>query len=249
MGVVVLTKLPYQWKNKLDMELWDFIFNCLRAEASPADDANKVRAVYEARGDVPLCNGNFAELKHYVEDFEFEKSLLIWHCATEICYQVDVNVDGPNNKRRMFSKILSDYMTYLLIKQPKLMSPIAGIEQIRYHDTRVEAKNIGLRHPPETMEQFCKNLLEEHMATAESDDRKGKGKSVLSEACNLANALRQRSTKWDTISEVWVEILSYAASHCRADSHARLLSEGGEFITFVWLLMAHFGIVPRFPKE
>ncbi|KAI4312918.1 hypothetical protein MLD38_037706 [Melastoma candidum] len=211
---------------------------------------DKVRAVHEARGEGPLRNTNLAELRRYVDDLELENSILIWHCATEICYQDDRHIDGDSNKRRKFSKVLSDYMVYLLIKQPKLMSPVAGIEKIRYRDTCVEAKNIGKGHLVETMDQFCKNILDEHMGTAKSEDRTGKGKSMLSDACTIANTLRQKgSTKWDVISEVWVEVLLYAAGHCRADSHVRLLSEGGELITFVWLLMAHLGIIARFPKE
>ncbi|KAI4312927.1 hypothetical protein MLD38_037714 [Melastoma candidum] len=42
MGVVVLTKLQYERKNKLDMELWDFVFGHLREKALPAIDADKV---------------------------------------------------------------------------------------------------------------------------------------------------------------------------------------------------------------
>lgn len=48
------------------------------------------------------------------------------------------------------------------------------------------------------------------------------------------------------MSKVWVELLSYAASHCRANTHAQQLSKGGELITFVWLLMAHFGLGEQF---
>ena len=51
------------------------------------------------------------------------------------------------------------------------------------------------------------------------------------------------------MSKVWVELLSYAASHCRANAHAQQLSKGGELITFVWILMAHFGLGEQFRIE
>ncbi|XP_071939262.1 uncharacterized protein [Coffea arabica] len=47
----------------------------------------------------------------------------------------------------------------------------------------------------------------------------------------------------------WVKLLSYAASHCRANAHAQQLSKGGELITFVWILMAHFGLGEQFRIE
>jgi len=75
-----------------------------------------------------------------------------------------------------------------------------------------------------------------------------RSKSVLFDACILAKELKnlKAPNKWYVMSEVWVELLCYAASHCRANTHAALLSKGGELITFVWLLMAHFGIGDQF---
>ena len=45
-----------------------------------------------------------------------------------------------------------------------------------------------------------------------------KSKSVLFEACRLAKILKslemEAGEKWKMVSEVWVEMLCYAASHC-----------------------------------
>jgi hypothetical protein len=48
--------------------------------------------------------------------------------------------------------------------------------------------------------------------------------------------------KWEMISEVWVDMLMYAASHCRWKEHVHALSQGGELLTHVCLLMAHLGL-------
>ncbi|KAM2481570.1 hypothetical protein PS1_005062 [Malus domestica] len=72
-------------------------------------------------------------------------------------------------------------------------------------------------------------------------------KSVLFDACILAKELmKMKDKKWDMMSEVRMELLSSTAGHCRANDHAQLLSKGGELVTFVWLLMAHFGIGEQF---
>ena len=81
-----------------------------------------------------------------------------------------------------------------------------------------------------------------------------RSKSVLFDACIIAHSLQFLETrnyweterKWENICQVWVEMLSYAASQCKWNYHARRLRQGGELITHVWLLMAHLGITEYF---
>ncbi|KAF8712880.1 hypothetical protein HU200_028657 [Digitaria exilis] len=44
----------------------------------------------------------------------------------------------------------------------------------------------------------------------------------------------------ELIFAVWVEMMLYAAEHAPRDSHARELSNGGEFLTIIWLLVQHY---------
>ncbi|XP_019173718.1 PREDICTED: uncharacterized protein LOC109169293 [Ipomoea nil] len=89
----------------------------------------------------------------------------------------------------------------------------------------------------------------------ENNNHKKYEKSVLPEAVELASAImsrqyadpepgnntqQQRQEFWKVLSEVWVELLVYASAHCRGDIY--YLNKGGQFYTFVRLLMAHFGL-------
>ncbi|XVE86181.1 hypothetical protein DITRI_Ditri18aG0015500 [Diplodiscus trichospermus] len=58
--------------------------------------------------------------------------------------------------------------------------------------------------------------------------------------------------KWKMTSEVWMEMMLHAASRCTWEEHAQQLRHGGELLTHVSLLMAHFGLctqVHRFKKS
>jgi hypothetical protein len=68
--------------------------------------------------------------------------------------------------------------------------------------------------------------------------------SALSDGDELAKSLNllQSEQKWEMISEVLVEMLTYSAIQCGWKEHARALQGGGELLTLVAVLMAHLGL-------
>lgn len=75
---------------------------------------------------------------------------------------------------------------------------------------------------------------------------------MLFDACRLAHSLQSlkndfgKQKMWKLVGQVWVEMLSYAACQCQWRDHAQQLRRGGELVTHVWLLMAHFGLTEQF---
>lgn len=55
----------------------------------------------------------------------------------------------------------------------------------------------------------------------------------------LLSEKRDQSEILEIIFTVWVELLLYSGDRCSRESHARQLSNGGEFITILWLMMKH----------
>jgi hypothetical protein len=188
------------------------------------------------------------------EQVEFDQSILIWHIATDLCYHSDVDKNYLAAKES--SKNLSDYMLYLLVIRP-FMLPI-GIGMIRFRDTCEEAKEFffskenGLSS--KNKDKLPKMLLEVCTEVEPTKVKGDRSKSVLFDGCMLANQLQKmvekekwnKVKKWKFVCNVWIEILGYAASHCRGYHHAQQLSKGGELLTHVWLLMAHLGITEQF---
>ncbi|XXG70351.1 hypothetical protein AAC387_Pa06g3131 [Persea americana] len=141
--------------------------------------------------------------------------------------------------RRLVSKRISEYMLYLLMFHPSMISLMEGIRQIKHHDAYEEAMSfINNRNDIKTAEVAREKLQEL------SSEMPSRSKLVLFDACTLVknlNSLKERR-KWEIISEVWAELLSYAATHCRGKYHAEGLIRGGELLTYVWFLMVHMGL-------
>ncbi|KAJ6415617.1 hypothetical protein OIU84_004419 [Salix udensis] len=166
--------------------------------------------------------------------------------ATDLLYHDSSDQKHDVAKER--SKLLSDYMMYLLIMQPTMMAAVAGIGKIRFRDTCAEAERFLKRRVlgSNKEQDACKIILDVNTEVPPVDVKGDRSKSVLFDASKLAKLLQGKEKKWELLSKVWVELLSYAAGHCRAYAHAQHVSKGGELITFVWLLMAHLGLADQF---
>ena len=126
----------------LTKNLWEFIFKELEEKSRDTEDPEAAKRRISARGEWVLENVYFINdfessiLMSYVKDVAYDESLLLWHIATELCY----NTDCDNCDDRELSKCLSDYMIYLLYQQPSLTSEVSGIAKQRFRDAWAEAQ-------------------------------------------------------------------------------------------------------------
>ncbi|VVA23966.1 PREDICTED: unnamed product [Prunus dulcis] len=239
-------------------ELKELIFLQLLKKSTCAPNSEGYKELRDRRVEWVLQNENCIEKLGWSIGEEFDLSVLLWHIATQLCYYSDRDQDKyPNSvsdPNCEASKLLSEYMLYLLVKRPSMLPN--GIGQIRFKDTCAEATEFFKQRKCQRSEQdrACKKLREVNSDEILPAEVKGdESKSVLFDACKLANDLESLETKeywenqkkWQLISHVWVEMLSYAASHCRWNHHAVQLRRGGELLTHVWLLMAHLGLTEQ----
>ena len=258
-----VTLLMYVESHQFPKKLWKFIFEELKEKSRDAGDVETTKKICSARGAYVIRKDSQKISKiaeNYIENVTFDESLLLWHVATELCYHTKENKDETANEGNAdnpiqedcgceVSKILSDYMIYLLVMRPTMMSAVAGIGQIRFRDTCAEAEKFFNRRGLNRKDvmQGCKEILDVNTKVKPVHVKGDRSKSVLFDACMLAKELKKLDEdKWKIMSKVWVEMLSYAATHCRPATHAQEASKGGQLISFVWLLMAHFGLDDRF---
>ncbi|XP_058073145.1 uncharacterized protein LOC131221863 [Magnolia sinica] len=290
----LLEELQYTYHVPVSKELKNFIFDELKKKTEIMKEPKAARSLCSCRGSWALeQKGYFSQFGNNVE-VEFDESLLRWHIATTLCYYTvndisknslidkDSKVEESNESvptlaavHRQLSMFISDYMMYLLIMQPSMMSSSAVIGKIRFRDTCAEAKNFFLRRPfkrwnpnlatalcgsSQNVEKerekerwrACADLLSVNTEAKPIDVKGDRSKSVLFDACILAKKLKDEvpiGQRWTLIGEVWVEMLSYAAGRCSGIAHAQRLSKGGELLTFVWFLMAHLGLGEQYRIE
>ncbi|GKV09808.1 hypothetical protein SLEP1_g21248 [Rubroshorea leprosula] len=182
---------------------------------------------------------------------EFNHCLLIWHIATDLLFHVDLKRHSPAElgSHYQISKHLSDYMMYLLFVRPNMLPK--GIGQLRMKETRKEVMGLFQNNVSLSSSEVVNTLLGLNFGVAVLlPQDPSRSKSVIAEGCQLAWMLRSlvedslwdHSAKWEFIADMWMEIMTFAASRCEWREHKIQLKNGGELLTHVALLMAHFGL-------
>jgi len=232
------------------------------------DTSNFLKLLEERGYNSLLSKCCLHKLGWSVTDVEFTQSLLIWHVATRVCYIDDSRKNGFAKERNcvMSSRSLSNYMLYLLVYCPAMLA--TELSGTSYAETTFHLRRLLRTNTKEKMkgnstldeldalsvqevDAFFNKLLLDPPAMLNEIKRTYKGgMSALLDGFVLAMLLQSLEThdgwpnekKWEMISEVWVDMLMYAASHCGWKQHADALARGGELLTHVCLLMSHLGL-------
>ncbi|KAI5012754.1 hypothetical protein ZWY2020_025020 [Hordeum vulgare] len=177
-----------------------------KKEATQAAGAKEEEAIGKSKEDkvkekLDLLSGSVSR------DREFDESLLLWHIATDLCcYPIEDTAPTKNTSdMEPIAKTLSEYMLYLLIKQPEMLSATAGIGLLRYRDTCAEAKRF--------------------FESAAAWDPKHEDARRMLLTVNTTEAVGGDGRQ--VVAGVWGEMLTYAAGKCRGSTHVRQLSCGG----------------------
>ncbi|XP_065867251.1 uncharacterized protein [Euphorbia lathyris] len=245
----------YKVQHSVSPDLKKLIFQQLLEKSRKPLDMKNSKKLCAQRGDQVLREmGCFDKIGWSIEA-EFDQSILLWHIATDLCFYIDAerNTNVLKNPTCKESKSISDYMLYLLVMRPVMLPN--GIGQIRFQDSCAEAIQFfeEKRYKLDRMKTCCA-LLEVSTDILPCQVKGDRSKSVLFDACRLAKSIHSMETeeqwtmdkKWEMINNVWIEMLCYGANQCGWRNHVKQLTNGGELLTHVWLLMAHLGITEQF---
>ncbi|CAL5028950.1 unnamed protein product [Urochloa decumbens] len=138
---------------------------------------------------------------------------------------------------RECTQAISNYMAHLLNFNPDML--LTGSRKHLISDAMVELKDLLRRDDRQLSRDNLRKFINETAQGGSSTHDQTKVFHVP-EACKLAEELlgMNYAVRWVVMYQVWLGMLCYSASMCRGYLHAKSLGEGGEFLSFVWLVLS-----------
>ncbi|CAO2149310.1 unnamed protein product [Urochloa humidicola] len=180
----------------------------------------------------------------------FDKSVLLWHLATEFCfYDRDTSTHPTHTTVVHRCRVTSNYMAYLLFINPEMLMTGARPRLFRDEYKRlIEGMPLDDGEPArETMvpreEEVAKKIIQNLKGHTHTQGEEGVANDAWALSKELMDLCKDDSEKiWKVIEGVWVEMLCFSASRCRGYLHAKSMGKGGEYLSYIWLLLWKMGV-------
>nr|CAB3501938.1 unnamed protein product [Digitaria exilis] len=154
-------------------------------------------------------------------------TVLVWHIATTFCDVVEDDDPTSSDDDRLIATSLSGYCAYLLAFIPEMLPDHSyAAKQI------LDAVVLEARHHlgrAKDMPERCKEIG---------------GRRRQTRLGSLLVAV-DKARRWKLLAEFWAELVLFLSPSDNADVHAENLARGGQFMTHLWALLTHAGILER----
>jgi hypothetical protein len=178
------------------------------------------------------------------------ETILVWHVATTMCkHECDdasALAEVPDSNVVDTASSLSQYCAYLVAFAPDLL-PGHSFDSASILDKSIEdaRRLLDFKCTRSTMEQKCAKL--KSIANSSNLDIVVVQGALL--ASQLTEEIRNKKPQWEFLSDFWAEMMLYVApcDDAQARAHLEALARGGEFITHLWALLTHAGVLKPAP--
>ena len=198
-------------------------------------DAESYRAFSDSRGHWTLKEKGCGQLISESIEKPFDESILLWHVATDFCFHS--KGASPDQECASRCREISNYMMRLLFANPDMLMPGSRTNLFTAAYKEIE----DLLHGEDLPLADEKELSQKITDKVASSSREG----FIHDAWVLSQELMRLGDEqrmWEVIEAVWVEMICFSAGRCRGFLHAKSLGSGGEYLSFIWLLMSHAGL-------
>ncbi|KAF0918033.1 hypothetical protein E2562_021724 [Oryza meyeriana var. granulata] len=186
-------------------------------------------------------------------DSSAEKSvseqILVWHVATKLVEikrserahgkHNDDGGGGGDSDTVVVATRLSRYCAYLVALKPELLPDHRAWTEELYEGVAEEVSRVLAR---------CAGPVVRYERAATYLG--GSMNATLRKAAKLGRQLAEElggdeELIWRVLADFWAELVLYLAPSENVTAHSKSLRRGGEFITVLWALLGHAGIVTR----
>jgi len=234
-------------------------------------DAESFRAFSDSRGHRTLEGTGCGRPVSESIEKPFDESIIVWHLATDFCFHRK-GASPDQECVEACREISNYMMHLLFAEPEMLMpgsrrnlfaAAYQGIEDLlsgkdlshrnkRKKELSVSSRGTRLASLVADEKELTQKIFYEMdylIKRVESGGRMSDsfvlgGESFIHDALALSQELVRLGDEkmWEIIKGVWVEMPCFSAGRCRGYLHAKSLGSGGEYLSFVSLLMSHAGI-------
>jgi hypothetical protein len=183
------------------------------------------------------------------------RTIVIWHIATTLCEQ-KLDKHAKKDDAVKIASTLSKYCMHLLAFAPNLLPDHSSMSETILDQSIVEAEQLfkearkeKIKGKNKKIEGRCEILMQ---IISTDDDCVRDQTRLVAQGVQLARRLSvdiQDSTKrWKVLSDFWAEMMLFVSPSDDARAHLEVLARGGEFITHLWALLTHAGVLKRGPS-
>ncbi|BAS84263.1 Os03g0358500 [Oryza sativa Japonica Group] len=169
-------------------------------------------------------------------------TIMRFHIATCYCELVmhkegfsvqDEDVEEIVKKNHGVATTLSKYCAYLMVSAPRLLHRHEiGTKSV--YSQVAQAARISLYGAKDKLDA---------MRRLGKDDEPSEGARIFQEGVAFGKQLETMPKRWEVLANFWIKALVYAAPSDNVEEHIEHLAKGGEFITHLWALLSHAGIL------
>jgi hypothetical protein len=188
----------------------------------------------DSRGQWSLERNGGEEILLWSIEKPFDESIILWHVATEFFFHMKGT--SPDFECARMCRQVSNYMMHLLFANPEMLLPGSrrNLFTVAYDELEVILQGDDL------------SLLDERGVTLRIVNKAELPEGFIRDSWVLAQELMRLGDEinkmWEVIKDVWIEMLCFSAGRCRGYLHAKSLGSGGEYLSYVSLLMSHAGL-------
>ncbi|GMY36960.1 hypothetical protein FCV25MIE_32202 [Fagus crenata] len=168
--------------------------------------------------------------------------IMVWHIATSLCEIDQYKKANLNMESEHFivANALSKYCAYLVAFVPSFLPDHSYITEVLFDQVVQEARDVlnGCDSPTGKYEKM--------MTICEGDP----AEKIITRGAALAKHLivgisENDELRWKILADFWAEMMLFVTPSNETTVHAEYLARGGEFVTHLWALLSHAGILKR----